>query len=152
MQNPVSKVSDILELKGKNAPIHTVPPDAAVFDAVAEMNRQHVGAAVVMKDARVIGIFTERDVLVRVVGGDRDPHKTTVDQVMTPAPHCVTRSMLAKDVMAIATNKRFRHFPVVENDELVGLISIGDLVHFDTTDLESRLNDAILAVKTVTGR
>jgi CBS domain-containing protein len=105
-----------------------------------------------MEDGNVIGIFTERDVLVRVVGGDLDSHATSVDQVMTPGPHCVTRSMLAKDVMAIATNKRFRHFPVVENEELVGLISIGDLVHFDTTDLESRLNDAILAVKTVSGR
>jgi len=129
MQTPLSNVGDVLELKANSSVIHTVAPDALVFDTVCTMNEQKIGSVVVTEDGHVVGIFTERDVLVRIVAEDLDPHDTRVDQVMTTDPICVTRTMLANDVMADATAKRCRHFPVVEDDHMLGSISIGDLMN-----------------------
>lgn len=152
MQNPLSKVSDVLDLKPKQSAIHTVAPSDIVFDAVREMNQHQVGAVVVVENERVVGIFTERDVLVRIVAADLDPHATLVSQVMTQDPICITRSKLANDVMTIAREKRCRHFPVVEDDRLIGLISIGDLIHLASQDQASRIDAGILAMKAVSGR
>ena len=150
MQNPLSKISDVL--KDKNSPTHTVSPDTSVFDAVGLMNEHKIGSLVAEEDGRVVGIFTERDVLVRVVGVDKNPHTTRVAEVMTRDPLCIKQSMSTKDVMAVATNKRCRHFPVVENDRLVGLISIGDLVHWEIRDQESRIDAGIRAIRAITAR
>lgn len=152
MQNPLSKVSDVLDLKPKKSTIHSVSPSDIVFDTVREMNQHKVGAVVVVENERVVGIFTERDVLVRIVAADLDPHATLVSQVMTPDPICVTRSELANDVMIVAREKRCRHFPIVEDDRLMGLISIGDLIHLASQDQASLINAGILAMRAVTGR
>ncbi len=152
MQNPLSSISDVLDVKGKNSATHKVPPDTTVFDAVGMMNQHKIGSLVVERDGRVVGIFTERDVLVRLVGADLDPHTTPVAEVMTRDPLCISKSMLATDVMAVATNKRCRHFPVVEDDQLIGLVSIGDLVHLETRDQQSRIDAGIRAIKAVAGR
>lgn len=152
MQNPISKISEVLELKGKNSATYTVSPDTLVFDAVGLMNKHKIGSLVVQEDDRVVGIFTERDVLVRLVGADQDPHTTPVADVMTRDPLCIKQSMLASDVMALATDKRCRHFPIVEDDQLIGMLSIGDLVRWETRDQESRIDAGIRAIKAVTGR
>jgi CBS domain-containing protein len=152
MQNPLSNVSDVLDLKPKKSVLHTASPSDVVFDAVREMNQHQVGAVVVVENERVVGIFTERDVLVRIVAADLDPHATLVSQVMTPDPICVTRSKPASAVMTIAREKRCRHFPVVEDDRLMGLISIGDLIHLASQDQASRIDASILAMRAVSGR
>lgn len=152
MQNPLNNVDDVLELKAKNSIIRTVAPDAIVFDAVRMMNQHKVGSVVVAEHGHVVGIFTERDMLVRVVAADLDPHTTQVVQVITLRPLCVTRSTLAKDVMADAIKKRCRHFPVVEDGQLIGLISIGDLVHLASQDQAHRIDAGILAMRAMTGR
>lgn len=152
MDNPMSRIKDVCELKGKNSATHTTSPDTLVFDAVGLMNQHGIGSLVVEEDGHVVGIFTERDVLVRVVGTDKDPHTTPVRDVMTPDPLCIKQSMSTKDVLAIATEKRCRHFPVVENDRLIGLISIGDLVHWEIQDQESRIDAGLRAMKVLTGR
>jgi CBS domain-containing protein len=95
--------------------------------AVKEMAARRIGAAMVVEDDKLLGIFTERDVLVRVVAADRDPETTTLAEVMTPDPQTIKASdavVLALDLM----NKRgHRHLPVVEGDKLVGIVSIRDL-------------------------
>jgi len=152
MQNPLNNVSNVLELKASKSVIHTVAPDVLVFDTVCMMNQHKIGAVVVVENGRVVGIFTERDVMVRIVAADLDPHVTHVAQVMTKDPICVTQSMLAKDVMANAMEKRCRHFPVVEDDRLIGLISIGDLMLLASRDQASRIDAGILAMKAIAGR
>lgn len=152
MQNPLNNVGDVLELKANNSVIRIVAPDAMVFDTVRMMNQHKIGSVVVAENGHVVGIFTERDVLVRIVAADLDPHATRVADVMTKDPICVTRSMLAKDVMADAMEKRCRHFPVVEDDHMLGLISIGDLMHLASKDQASRIDAGILAMRAVTGR
>ncbi len=152
MQNPLSKVKDVLEQKANSATTHTVSPEDTVFDAVGVMNQHRVGAAVVLEEERVVGIFTERDVLTRVVGADLDSHTTPVARVMTPDPICVSGSSSVTDLMTVATEKRCRHFPVVENERLVGLVSIGDLVHWEIRDQETQLDSAIRAIRAISGR
>jgi signal-transduction protein with cAMP-binding, CBS, and nucleotidyltransferase domain len=152
MQNPLNNVGDVLELKANNSVIRTVAPDILVFDTVRMMNQHKIGSVVVIENGRVVGIFTERDVLMRIVAADRNPHSTRVDQVMTGDPICVTRSMLAKDVMANAMQKRCRHFPMIEDGQLIGLISIGDLMHLASRDQADRIDAGILAMKAVSGR
>ncbi len=127
----MSHVRDILAQK--SGPVETTSPTATVLDAVAVMNRHKIGALVVVNsDDRVVGIFTERDVLCRVVDERRDPSTTTVDQVMSNQVVCATMQMQVADVQSVMMQRRIRHLPVVdENDRLVGMISIGDVnAHF----------------------
>ena len=152
MENPLNNISDVLDLKADSSKVLTVEPGASVFDTVCMMNQHRVGSVVVVENDQVVGIFTERDVLVRIVAEDRDPHNTLVVQVMSRDPYCINRSMLAKDVMADAIKKRYRHFPVVEHKQLIGLVSIGDLMHLASQDQSHRIDAGILAMRALTGR
>jgi CBS domain-containing protein len=119
---------ELLNEKGRW--LYTVPRGTSVGDAVREMNEKGVGAVVVMDDGRPAGIFTERDVLRRVVDTDIDPTTTPVTEVMTPDPVTMDIGKRVEDAMALMTQRRFRHLPVTENDEVVGMVSIGDLVRW----------------------
>lgn len=121
-------VSVLLERKGHA--IHTIAPTVSVFDAVAEMNRHRVGAILVMDDHRLVGIFTERDVLRRVVGAGLDPRRALVADVMTAGVLTIKPDATLEETTAIFTEKRCRHLPVLDNGKLVGLISIGDITRW----------------------
>ena len=118
-------VRDVLRVKGSK--VLTVPPGATVMEAVDKMNRNKVGALVVTDGGRIAGIFTERDVLKRVVGADRAPRDIQVAEVMTPDVVCCGADEDLDDVAATMKERRFRHLPVCEEGELTGVISIGDL-------------------------
>jgi CBS domain-containing protein len=118
-------ISVLLQRKG--AAVHSVPPHVTVFEAVAEMNRLRIGAIVILDQGRLAGIFTERDVLVRVVGAGLDAKAARVTEVMSAKVETVTPEALIEEVAAMFTAKRCRHLPVVADDKLVGLISIGDI-------------------------
>jgi CBS domain-containing protein len=109
---------------------HTIDPYSRVMDAVRYMNNANVGALVALEHNRVVGIFTERDVMVRVVAADRDPMSTKVSDVMTREPVCVTPAMSVREAMVLITGKRFRHLPVVQDGRLLGVISSGDLTRW----------------------
>ena len=94
------------------------------------MNRHKVGAVLIMDGGRLAGIFTERDVLSRVVVAGLDPKTTPMERVMTREPITVASTTTIEEVMALFTNKRFRHLPVVDGGRLVGLISIGDILRW----------------------
>lgn len=121
-----TSISVLLERKGTN--VFSVPPDVTVTAAVQEMNRHKVGSVLVLEGERLVGIFTERDVLSRVVGAGLDPKATPLAQVMTREPLTVPSDTTIEQVMALFTDKRFRHMPVVDNGRLVGVISIGDIL------------------------
>lgn len=120
-----TSIATLLEQKGGTT--HTVPHTVTVFEAVREMNRLKIGAVLIMNGPLLVGIFTERDVLSRVVGGERDPLTTPVTSVMTSNVLTIDPETTVETVMNIFTEKRCRHLPVVRNGQLLGLISIGDV-------------------------
>lgn len=121
-----TSIATLLEQKGAGA-IYTVPTTVTVAEAVQAMNTHKVGSVLVMNGLRLAGIFTERDVLRRVVGADIDPRFTPITKVMTADVITIERSTTVQQVMDTFTEKRCRHLPVVEDGQLVGLISIGDV-------------------------
>jgi CBS domain-containing protein len=121
-------ITAILERKGKN--VFSVPPTLSVADAVAEMNRHRVGSVLVIDGNRLVGIFTERDVLRRVVGASLDPRRSLVADVMTTGVITVSPDVSIEETMVLFTEKRCRHLPVVDNGQLVGTISIGDITRW----------------------
>jgi CBS domain-containing protein len=121
-------ISALLERKG--SVVYTVPPTLSIFDAVAEMNRHRIGAIVIVDGARIVGIFTERDALRRVVGAGLDPRGALVADVMTSGLITIAPDTTVEQTMNIFTEKRFRHLPVVRGDQLLGLISIGDVTRW----------------------
>ncbi len=125
-------VSAILERKGRQ--VFSVPPDITIAEAVAEMNRQRVGCVLVLEDGKVVGIFTERDVLRRVVGEAVDPRTVPVRQVMTPEVMTISPQTTIEETMVIFTERRFRHLPVCDHGELVGTISIGDVTRWNSDE------------------
>jgi CBS domain-containing protein len=114
-------------LEQKSGALFTIPTTVTVAEAVQEMNANKVGAVLVMSGQRLAGIFTERDVLRRVVGADLDPKFTPITSVMTSEVLTVEPAATVQQVMDIFTEKRCRHLPVVEHGQLLGIISIGDV-------------------------
>jgi CBS domain-containing protein len=121
-----TSIAVLLEHKG--SVVFSVPHDITVAAAVKDMNSHKVGATLVMDGGRLVGIFTERDVLSRVVAAGLDPATTPMERVMTRNPITVASTTTIEDVMALFTAKRFRHLPVMDDGRLVGLISIGDIL------------------------
>jgi CBS domain-containing protein len=132
----MATVREILARKGSH--VFTIGPEATVMDAATLMNEHKVGALVVIDDGRgVIGMFTERDVLRRVVGEQRDPVTTRVADVMTTEVACATPATTIEEARGAMKNRRIRHLPLVDDDRrLTGLISIGDLNAYETSDHE----------------
>jgi CBS domain-containing protein len=119
-------VRDVLQ--GKGDQVHSIGPDASVLEAVMKMNQHKVGALIVMRGDQVAGIFTERDVLRRVVGEARDPETTRVGEVMTADVLCCEPDSDLDEVSAIMKNRRIRHVPVCGSDgRIQGMVSIGDV-------------------------
>lgn len=141
------RVSDVLADKGSQ--VYTIRKGASVCDAVRQMNAKGVGALLVMDGNRAAGIFTERDVLVRVVDADRDPALTRVIDVMTYDPVAIAPQTPVEDAMALMTARRFRHLPVAADGQIVGMVSIGDLMRWVTVHLEDQMQ---LMTEYVTGR
>lgn len=105
-----------------------ISEDATVLDAANQMNEHHIGAVVVSSGDSVIGIFTERDVLNRVVAAERDARTVKVRDVMTKPIACCNLATTREECRSVMRHKRIRHLPVVEDGKLVGMISIGDLI------------------------
>jgi CBS domain-containing protein len=118
-------VAALIERKG--SAVHAVASTITVAEAVAEMNKKRIGCIVIVDDGRIAGIFTERDVLRRVVGADVDPKTTLVGAVMTRNVHTIPPEATVEQTMALFAERRCRHIPVVDHGRLSGLISIGDI-------------------------
>lgn len=126
-------VSDILEGKGRE--VLSIDASATVFDAVTRMVEGNVGSLLVMEGDTLAGIVTERDYLRRVTILGRDERTTPVREIMSAPIVYTTPESSIDDCMAIMTERRIRHLPVlVEPNEVVGVVSIGDLVKFTSTE------------------
>lgn len=117
-------------LREKNGSVFRVPVDATVEAAVGEMNRERVGSVLVEEEGKVVGIFTERDVLTRVVAEHRVAKETRVREVMTRDFQFISKENSVEDAMQRMTDRRVRHLPVFEGERLLGMISIGDVMRW----------------------
>jgi CBS domain-containing protein len=130
-------VQDVLNHKGGE--VASVDRDRTVLDAAREMNRRRIGSLVVLEGKRVVGIFTERDILVRVVGECRDPTVVTVGEVMTAPVVCCEPGTDLAECKRIVTSRRIRHIPVIRGGELVGIITSGDIMARESVEREVTL-------------
>lgn len=129
-------VSDLLSKKSHN--VASVSQRATVLEAASLMNQLRIGAVVVTNGPNVVGIFTERDILNRVVAGKLDAVSTKVEQVMTSPVACCQSSTSVRECQTVMTGKRIRHLPVVDDNHLVGMVSIGDIMaHQASSQLET---------------
>jgi CBS domain-containing protein len=116
-------------LKSKRDPaVYTIAPTTTVFDALKLMAEKEIGALLVMEGDKVVGIFTERDYARKLVLMSRTSKETLVREVMTSPVMYVRPDQTSEECMALMTENRLRHLPVMDDGRLVGLISIGDLV------------------------
>lgn len=123
----MKKVRDILSSKG-DARIFSVEPSAMVVDALKMMAEKRVGALLVLEQDKLVGIFSERDYARKIALLDRSSRTTEVRQIMTADLICVSPSDTMEYCMELTTEKHIRHLPVMDGDQLLGMISIGDLV------------------------
>ena len=119
-------VQDILNTKGND--IWSVDPEATIFSAIEIMSNKRIGALLVMQDAKPVGIVTERDYARKVALEGRSSRDAKVHEIMSTRVLCVAPDRSIEDCMALMTDKRARHLPVVDHKQVIGLISIGDLV------------------------
>ena len=115
-------------LKDKGQDVWSVHPDDTVLDAIKMLAEKDIGALIVIKDDKPVGIFTERDYARNVYLKGKSSLDTAVRDVMVGPVICVKLDQTVDECMALMTAKRFRHLPVMDGDELVGMVSIGDLV------------------------
>ena len=134
-----TRIRDILRRKGED--VYSVGPLSTVIDAVNTMNDHHVGSVLVSEGGYPVGIFSERDVLVRVVAAHRDPRQTLVRDVMTTRLYTASPDDTLLEVMRLMTDRRCRHVPVMEGDLLIGLVSIGDLTKATQHNLRQEVRE-----------
>ena len=124
----LATVEVILQAKGRR--VWSVSPDTLVFDAVALMAEKNVGALLVMEGERLVGIVSERDYTRKVALLGKNSRRTPVRDILTDAVHRVTPQTTLHECMELMSDKRVRHLPVMVNDKVAGLVSIGDLVNW----------------------
>jgi CBS domain-containing protein len=124
----MGKVRNIIQTKG-NA-VFSIPSTTTVYSALETMLEKSIGALLVVDDGKFVGIFTERDYARKLILKGKASKDTLIREVMTEHPISVTLDSSIEDCMKIMTDKKIRHLPVMENEKLVGLISVGDVVKF----------------------
>ena len=133
----MATVRDILRRKGET--VVSVPPTTRVLEAAQLMNERGIGAVVVTEGSALTGIFTERDVMRRVVAVQRDPATTQVSEVMTTSLVTTTSAATVEQCAAMMTSRRIRHLPVLDGDALTGMVTIGDLMAFQVDEQASTI-------------
>ncbi|HEY9505250.1 MAG TPA: CBS domain-containing protein [Gemmatimonadales bacterium] len=133
----MATLGDLLATKGHE--VLAVQPSDTVLQAANLMNERNIGGVVVLEGDRLAGIFTERDVLRRVVAVGLDPARTTVSQVMTTPVITCRPELSLEDCATLMTTRRVRHLPVQQGSELTGLVTIGDLLAHKVSEQQATL-------------
>ncbi len=123
LSDPISSV-----LKGKGTAVASIAPSQSVYEAIAQMAERGIGSLLVMDGGKPVGIISERDYARKVVLKGRSSRETPVADIMTSPVIYVTPDRTVDECMAMMTQARIRHLPVIEREKVVGLVSIGDLV------------------------
>jgi CBS domain-containing protein len=124
----MGKVRNIIQTKG-NA-VFSIPSSTTVYNALELMLEKSIGALLVVDNTKFVGIFTERDYARKLILKGKSSKETLIREVMTERPITVGLDTSIEDCMKIMSDKKIRHLPVVENENLTGLISVGDVVKF----------------------
>lgn len=119
-------VRDILKSKGTK--VYSIAPKQTVYEAIAKMDDLDIGALIVLNDQELKGIISERDYRSKVILKGRSSKNTAVSEIMTPDVYCVNPNDSVETCMSIMTESKIRHLPVIDNNDVVGVVSIGDLV------------------------
>ncbi len=125
---PVDTIDAVLKCKGRQ--VWSVEPTAMVFEAIQKMSDKGIGALLVMSDGRLDGIISERDYARKVILKDRSSKRTQVREIMTSLVIVVSPQDTVQECMRLMTEHRIRHLPVMESDQVVGVVSIGDMVNW----------------------
>jgi CBS domain-containing protein len=130
-------VADVLEVKGKN--VLTISSNITVFDALKTMADNNVGALIVLNGKEVVGLISERDYARKVILHGKSSREIPVSEIMTTDVHFVRLDQSIEECMEEMTDKRVRHLPVLDKDQLAGIISIGDVVKAIIDDRETTI-------------
>jgi len=130
-------IKHLLDSRGRH--IVSVPPDTTVLDAITLMADKTIGSLVIMDDDELLGIITERDYARKVIIKGRSSRTTLCSEIMTTGVFTTSSSESVNDCMALMTEKRIRHLPVVEDNRVIGMISIGDLVEAIISDQKEEI-------------
>jgi len=131
-------VQQILEAKTHG--VLSVHPDSSVYDALKVMAEKDVGSLVVLDGEHLVGIFSERDYARKVILAGKFSKETSVREVMTTRVQCITPLQTVDQCMALMTEKRIRHLPVLDHKKVIGVISIGDVVKEVIADKEFQIH------------
>ena len=135
-------------LAGKSSEVWSIGPDATVYDAIALMSERGIGAVLVLEDGKLVGILSERDYARRVILKGKASRETPVREIMTTQLIHVTHERTIEDCMSIMTTSRIRHLPVVHEDRLAGILSIGDIVKAMISDKQAQIEQLEDYIKT----
>jgi len=130
-------IKHLLDRRGRH--IVSVPPDTTVLEAITLMADKTIGSLVIMDDDELLGIVTERDYARKVIIKGRSSRTTLCSEIMTTGVFTTSSSESVNDCMALMTEKRIRHLPVVEDNRVVGMVSIGDLVEAIISDQKEEI-------------
>ena len=133
-----TKIKDVLEAKGHE--VISIQHDATIDEVVRVMNENHIGAIVVVDGETVVGIISERDLLKKLLAVHKDPSTTTAGDIMTDQLVITTIEKTCQECIATMNSHRIRHLPVYEGKDLVGILSIGDLIKHLSKDLDTEVH------------
>ena len=143
MRSRDKRQTPLNEIFKKGEAIHSVGPDTLVTECVRLMTASKIGALIVMDGERLIGIFTERDALNKVLAGGLDPRNTKVSAVMTKDPYCIPPTTTVDDAMKLISKRRFRPLPIVDNGKVLAVVSSGDLTHWLVQDRMGEVQELV---------
>lgn len=132
-------IKHVLDKKGYE--VHAIQPDASVFDALKKMAKNNIGSLVIVDGDKLIGLITERHYAREIILKGRTSAQTQVRDIMTTKVSCVRPDQSVDECMALMTVRTVRHLPVLEDDKLIGIVSIGDMVNSIIHDQKSLIED-----------
>jgi CBS domain-containing protein len=128
MLQTTGTISDILKYKGNQ--VWSIAPNAMVFEAIQLMAEKNVGALLVMQDGQLVGIISERDYTRKVILKGKASKETAVSEILSGKVVCVASAQTVDECLRLMTERHIRHLPVVEHGQVLGIVSIGDLVNW----------------------
>ena len=134
----MTTIAQLLNTKGNQ--IWSVEPKATIFEALEIMSEKEIGALLVMEDGKLTGIFSERDYARKVILKGKSSKETPVGELMTKKVFYIDPQKTINDCMAMMTAKRIRHVPVIEDNQVVGIVTIGDVVNQIISEQEVTIN------------